>query len=296
MMFLRLPTRLIPALLVGATCARAETNPKTPARPIRLPIISSRALLLLALSLPAITAGAADTILVVSIDALHPAALSAQTSPSLHTLMQSGRYTLKGRSVDPPKTLIAHTAMMTGLPPERSGERSNDWRPGDPRLAKPTLFDDAKQAGYRTAYYFSKPKLGYLVTAAVDAHGLEPYEGIECTLTFFRGEGKRFAFLHISGLEWVGGESGWLSQAYLDELSDIDTMLAPLLDEVRQRGRYAIVVTSDHAGHDKLHGTQHPEDFKLPLIVAGNVASLPRLPKGTWPVTKLRSLVQKLAR
>jgi predicted AlkP superfamily pyrophosphatase or phosphodiesterase len=240
-------------------------------------------------------AQAADTVLVVSIDALHPAALSAKTSPALHALMQSGTYTLKGRSVEPPKTLLAHTAMMTGLSPAQSGKRDNEWRPGEPTIAKSTLFDDAKRAGYRTAYYYAKPKLGYLANAAVGEHGLEPAGGVAPVRGFFRGEGKRFAFLHVSGLEWVGADSGWLSQAYLDELSDIDAALAPLLDEVRQRGRYAIVVTSDHAGHDKLHGTSHPEDYKLPLIVAGNV-TLPRLPQGTWPVTELRTLVKQLAR
>lgn len=106
---------------------------------------------------------------------------------------------------------------------------------------------------------------------------------------------KRFAFLHVSGLEWAGGDSGWLSREYLDELTAIDAGLAPLFDEVRRRGTYAVVVTSDHAGHEKQHGTQHPEDYKLPLIVAGNVAQLPRLPKGIWPVTGLRLLVRKLA-
>ncbi len=250
----------------------------------------------LVLPLLAALAQAADTVLVVSIDALHPAALSAKTSPTLHALMKSGSYTLKGRSVEPPKTLIAHTAMMIGQPPERSGEHSNEWRPGEPTIAKRTLFDDAKQAGYRTAFYYSKPKLGYLVSTAVDEHGLEPAGGVDPLRSFFRGAGKRFAFLHFSGLEWAGTDSGWLSQAYLDELTDIDAALAPLLQEVRQRGRHAIIVTSDHAGHDKLHGTSHPEDYKLPLIMAGNAALLPRLPQGTWPVTELRALVQQLAR
>jgi len=133
-------------------------------------------ILLLGLS---VLAEAADTVLVVSIDALHPAALSAKTSPTLHALMQPGRYTLQGRSVEPPKTLIGHTAMLTGLPPQQNGKRDNEWQPGEPRVAKPTFFDDARRAGYRTAYYYSKPKLGYLVNAAVGEHGLEPHAGIE---------------------------------------------------------------------------------------------------------------------
>jgi predicted AlkP superfamily pyrophosphatase or phosphodiesterase len=240
-------------------------------------------------------AHAADTILVVSIDALHPAALGAKTSPTLHALMQAGRYTLQGRSVDPPKTLIAHTAMLTGLSPEQSGEFSNDCMPCVKRIAQSTLFDDAKRGGYRTAYYYSKPKLAYLIGATVDEHGLEPAGGIERVSAFFRGEGKRLAFLHVSGLEWVGTDSGWMSRDYLDELTDIDAALAPLFAEVGKRGSHAIIVTSDHAGHDKLHGTQHPEDYKLPLIVAGRGVSLPELPKGDWSITGLRSLVRTLA-
>ena len=97
-------------------------------------------------------ARAAESVLVVSIDALHPASLGARTSPTLQALMQAGRFTLNGRSVDPPKTLIAHTAMLTGLPPAQNGKRDNDWRPGEPQVVKPTLFDDMRQAGYQTAY------------------------------------------------------------------------------------------------------------------------------------------------
>jgi predicted AlkP superfamily pyrophosphatase or phosphodiesterase len=79
-------------------------------------------------------AGPFATVLIVSIDALHPDALSQADAPALQGLMQSGSYTLSGRSVDPPKTLIAHTAMFTGLAPEVSGKRDNDWRPGEPQV------------------------------------------------------------------------------------------------------------------------------------------------------------------
>lgn len=238
-------------------------------------------------------ASEADTVLIVSIDALHPDALNEQTAPTLDTLMQSGRYTLNGRSIDPPKTLIAHTAMLTGLSPEASGKRDNDWVPGQSRVARPTLFDDAKRSGYRTAYYYSKPKLGYLVSGAVDEHALSAYDGIDLARAFFRQRGKRFVFLHVGGLEDAGMESGWLSPGYLEALSYIDLELGPLIEDVTRRGRHLIVVTSDHAGHDRLHGTRHPEDYRLPLIVAGD-HMLPPLPDGSWPITELRGLVQRL--
>lgn len=168
-----------------------------------------------------------ETVLIVSIDALHPAALSQKTSPTLVRLMHSGRYTLEGQSVTSPQTLIAHTAMMTGLTPEQSGKQDNDWKPGQPQVARETLFDLAKQRGFRTAYFYAKPKLGYLISAAVDEHVLARDDGIDRARAFFCKTDMRFVFLHISGLEDEGADAGWLSEDYLDELTSIDMMLAP---------------------------------------------------------------------
>ena len=45
-----------------------------------------------------------SNVLIVSIDALHPDALSAKTSPVIYRQMISGAYTLSGTSTDPPLT------------------------------------------------------------------------------------------------------------------------------------------------------------------------------------------------
>ncbi len=234
-----------------------------------------------------------DTVVVVSIDALHPAALSEQASPNLHRLMRSGRYTLQGRSVTPPQTLIAHTSMMTGLTPALSGKQDNEWKPGSARVAHETVLDLAKKRGFRTAYFYAKPKLGYLVSPGLDEHALARDDGVDRTRAFFNPDGRRFVFLHISGLEDAGRDSGWLSPDYVGELTHIDKTLAPLLDAVFQRGSYLIVVTSDHAGHGREHGTHHPEDFSLPVIIAAD-RQLPPLPAGDFPITALKTLVQDM--
>lgn len=247
-------------------------------------------LFFLSLAVP-VFASEVETVLIISIDALHPAALSEKTSPTLDRLMRSGSYTLAGQSVTPPQTLIAHTAMMTGLTPQQSGKQDNDWKPGLPQVARETVFDLAKQRGFHTAYFYAKPKLGYLISAAVDEHALARDDGIDRAKAFFARTGKRFVFLHISGLEDEGADAGWLSEDYLDELTYIDMMLAPLLDDVAKRGRYLVLVTSDHAGHERQHGTLHPEDYKLPLIMAASF-SLPPLAPGAFPITELKRLLQ----
>ena len=234
-----------------------------------------------------------ETVLIVSIDALHPNALSNVTSPTLHNLMRTGRYTLEGKSVTPPLTLIAHTSMMTGLSPQESGKRDNDWEAGMPQVARETVLDVAKQQGFQTAYFYAKSKLGYLISAAVDEHVLARDDGVERASAFVRKPGRRFIFLHISGLEDAGTESGWLSAGYLDELTHIDQTLAPLFAQVSQRDPYLIIVTSDHAGHDRQHGTSHPDDFKLPVIMAAD-KSLPALAPGVFSITNLKSIVENM--
>ena len=241
-------------------------------------------------------ARAADRVLIVSIDALHPEALTKTVAPNLYTLMQSGRYTLDGRSVDPPKTLIAHTAMFTGLTPSQSGKRDNEWLPGDSVIDETTLFDDAKKSGYRTAFFYSKPKLGFLVNSAIDAHALDPLGGIKQSAEALNSIGKTLVLLHLSGLEYAGADSGWLSPDYLTELTAIDRALVPLFEQLRSSTSFAIIVTSDHGGHEKLHGTQHADDYKLPLIMLSDTAdahSALALPTETWPITNLRKLVGK---
>lgn len=239
-------------------------------------------------------AGELKTIVVISIDALHPDALSGKTSPAIFRLMNEGRYTLKGKSVEPPKTLIAHTSMMTGLPPAENGKTDNEWKPGDKRVGKETLFDDAKRAGFHTAFFFSKTKLGYLVNGAVNEHALAPDDGIARTGVVIERQGRKFVFLHISGLEYEGMENGWLSKAYLQELSSIDGRLAPLFSDVKNRGGYLIIVTSDHGGHDRLHGTNHPDDYKLPFIIVSDRIAYPDIHDKPYSVTQLKAILKKI--
>lgn len=234
-----------------------------------------------------------DTVLIISIDALRPDALEKGTTPVLGGLMKQGTFTLKGMSVDPPKTLIAHTAMFTGLEPSANGKTDNGWKPGEQRVTLPTVFDTAKRLAYRTAFFYSKPKLGYLVNGAIDEQGLAPDDGVDRARAFISKRGRTFVVLHLSGLEYDGMENGWLSKQYLETFAEIDRALAPLFDDIRKQGRYLIIVTSDHGGHDRLHGTSHPDDFRVPLIIASDRAKIPDL-RDSYRITGLKGIVEKM--
>jgi predicted AlkP superfamily pyrophosphatase or phosphodiesterase len=235
-----------------------------------------------------------NNVLVISIDALHPDALQQAKIPNLSKLMQSGTYSLDGRSTDPPKTLIAHTAMFTGLTPDENGKLDNDWGPGETTVQKETIFNTARSYGFKTGYFYSKEKLGYLVSDAIDDHEWSRDDAVYSAEAFMNSQGRHFVFLHISGLDIVGPEYGWLSPEYLEELSFIDDYLSSLIALVKERQRYLIVITSDHSGHGKIHGSDHPEDYRLPLIVCSDIVGIKRFQGISFPVTKLKQLLENL--
>jgi predicted AlkP superfamily pyrophosphatase or phosphodiesterase len=235
-----------------------------------------------------------NNVLIISIDALHPEALKQSKIPNLSKLMQSGTYSLDGRSTDPPKTLVAHTAMFTGLTPEENGKLDNDWGPGETTVQKETIFDTAQSYGFETGYFYSKEKLGYLVTDAIDDHEWSRDGAIDSAEAFIKSEGRHFVFLHISGLDQVGPEYGWLSPEYLEELSFIDDYLSSLIALVKKRQRYLIVITSDHAGHDKIHGSKHPDDYRLPLIVCSDTNAVKQFRNKPFSIVAFKGMLANM--
>ncbi len=249
-------------------------------------------------------ASAPKNILIISIDALHPKALGPKSSPLLDTIMKQGVYTLAGQSTSPPLTLISHAAMFSGLPPEQNGKTDNDWQPGQPTIENQTLFHSPKRAGFSTGYFYSKEKLGFLINEDIDSHGMSKEFALEQAIDFFQSSESHFCFLHLSGLDQVGPSEGWLSLGYLEELFFIDTSLEPLFTMIQDKKNYLIIITSDHAGHGKIHGSDHPEDSRIPLIMISDIYDLApyqnlpyqksQYPKSQYQVTQLKGILDTL--
>ena len=69
-------------------------------------------------------------VLIISIDALHPKAIDPKTSANIQQLLEQGVYTLDGFSTNPPLTLLSHTAMFSGIGPEKRGRTDNTLKVG----------------------------------------------------------------------------------------------------------------------------------------------------------------------
>lgn len=235
------------------------------------------------------------TIVVISIDALHPAAIEMAQPENMLKVMRKGVVTLKGTSVAPPKTLINHTAMALGKMPEESGYTVNGWQPGMPKAKGESVFTLAKQAGLKTFYVYSKGLLGFLATDDVDESYFAGMNSVHVgSRIVTETDEDYFFFWHISGLEFVGMDYGWLSDEYLAMFKEIDAGLKDALKLLREKSNTTLVITSDHSGHDRIHGSKHPEDFKMPLVIYSDMADFSGYDDTEYQTVELKKLIRQV--
>ncbi|PMP70430.1 MAG: hypothetical protein C0187_05605 [Calditerrivibrio nitroreducens] len=157
-----------------------------------------------------------------------------------------------------------------------------------------TIFHDAKRAGLKTYFIYSKNKLGFLENSAIDKTIYGKDDSILIAEKIVKEETEPyFIFLHISGLDEVGPKYGWLSKEYLEEFQLIDSDLQNILEHFIAMKSSTIIITSDHAGHDKEHGTNHPDDYKLPLIIFSKDIKFDDISSSSYYSFQLRSLINR---
>lgn len=226
--------------------------------------------------------GLTSTVLLVSIDGLRPDAIAAFGAPTLSRLITEGAYTLKARTILPSKTLPSHTSMLTGVPPDAHGVLWNNAindRPGT--LEIPTVFGVARNHGYRTAAFFSKSKFSHLQVPGTLDYSQSPggwfgrwssADTIEDVEEHLASRAPNLLFVHLTDPDNAGHSSGWMSERYGRAVLRADAAVARLLkaaDKTYGAGQYTIIVTADHGGHDKDHGSDHPLDVTIPWIAWG---------------------------
>ena len=77
-----------------------------------------------------------------------------------------------------------------------------------------------------------------------------------------------FVFLYMVETDEKGGhDNGWMSPVYLQCIHDAIDNVRKVLEEVGEE--YTVIVTADHGGHDRIHGTELPEDMTIPMFFVG---------------------------
>ena len=221
-------------------------------------------------------------VVLVSIDGLRPDAIGAFGAPTLQRLMREGSYTLTAATILPSKTLPSHTSMLTGELPDRHGVLWNNVLTAKADTVElPTIFSVARSRGYRTAAFFSKSKFHSIQRQGTLDYSQAPggwfgrwssdrtVGDVERHLEAAR---PNVLFVHVADPDHAGHRSGWMSAEYGRAVIAADAAVASVLSAAERAygaGSYSVIVTADHGGHDRDHGSADPRDVTIPWIAWG---------------------------
>ncbi len=211
-------------------------------------------------------------VFVIVVDGLRPDALQRAQTPNLDRLWQSGLYSWTAQTVLPSLTLPAIASLLSGVPPERHRITWNYWAPELGRITVPTIFEIAQGDHISTAAFVSKRKLEQLFPPKTplfvinsDAQTL-----IKEAIEYISEHRPRLVFLHLSDVDDVGHRYGWMTVRQLQAIERVDKAIGLLLrnlEDLKILNDSVIIVTADHGGHGRIHGTDDPRDLTIPWIL-----------------------------
>ena len=214
-------------------------------------------------------------VILISIDGMRPDGLLQCGNPFVEDLMKKGAYTLEGSSMIPSVTLPCHMSIFHSVTPERHGMLTNDYVP----MVRPvnSLFQQINNAGGRSAMYYGWEPMREVSRPGCLKHSefIWAYSAdntdrmlTESALAYIKKQKPDFVFLYMVETDEKGGhDNGWMSEKYLQCIHDAIDNVKKVAEEAGDE--YTVIVTADHGGHDRSHGTQMPEDMTIPMFFMG---------------------------
>jgi len=227
----------------------------------------------LAATIPGRTA--ADIVVVVSIDGLRPDVITPNLK-SLHRLWLQGSSPKVARTIDKSATLPSHASMVSGVDSPEHGLEFNAYKPDKGPIARPTMFTVAHAAGYPTYMFVGKSKLKHLLTKPSDAEITVAGGGckrvIKDSLPQLQKMKRGLLFMHFADPDAAGHRFGWMSNQYIAAAHDADACVEEVMSTIEHGGNMArtlLIVTADHGGHGRSHGTRMEVDQRIPWFAWG---------------------------
>lgn len=233
------------------------------------------------------------SVLAVSIDGLSPAAirrLGPAGAPTLHRLIDEGASTMNARTErESTSTLPNHTGMLTGrrVDADRGGHGVT-WN--DDRLEPRTVhaaagetvrsaFSVVHDETRSTALFASKTKFTLFRrswSSKIDHFRIRGSNRrlMRLVRSDLDDRTRAFRFVHFSKPDVVGHDRGFMSEAYLDAVADVDRLLKQLVDAIESDPVLAsglvLVVTADHGGKGRNHtDPTRYANYRVPFLAWG---------------------------
>ena len=213
--------------------------------------------------------------LLILVDGMRPDGLLQCGHEFLPNLTGTASYSLNARTVLPSVTLPCHCSLFFSVDPERHGITTNLWMP--PVRPIDSLIDAVAKAGGKTGSFYNWEELRDLSRPGslscsyyIGMKGLEGQADDMVTdraIAYIQDQAPDFVFLYLGRTDEAGHEKGWMSEEYLRAIHRASACIERITS--RLPAEYSFVVTADHGGHGRMHGTELPEDMTIPIFFQG---------------------------
>lgn len=213
-------------------------------------------------------------VLLILADGMRPDAL--KDIPLAQELLKKSTYSLTADTVMPSVTLPCHMSLFHSVDPSRHGTTTNTYAP----QVRPVegLCEVLHRAKKTCSFFYDWEQLrdltrpGSLDYALYQKPQNTGYEGADAVLTeaaiqHIRQFRPDFTFLYLGYPDGAGHDSGWMSEAYHASIRNVWENIGRVLETLPED--YSVIITADHGGHDRIHGTELPEDMLIPLFLLG---------------------------
>ena len=223
------------------------------------------------------------------LDGMRPDSLTTCDHPFFRELLATSRYSMEMRTVMPSVTLPCHMSLFHSVCAERHGILSNTYVPqvrpvrglcellntADKSCAffytwEP-LRDLARPLSLARANYVSGKRYTYEVADKMVTEDAERM--------ILSGETPDFIFFYQCCVDEMGHKYGWMSDEYLRavniSLDNVQRLVRQLPSD------YRVILTADHGGHNRSHGSEEKEDMTIPVFMRHSTIAPGELPAGT---------------
>lgn len=212
-------------------------------------------------------------VILISIDGVRADAVQACGNPYIEEMMKMGSYTLKERTVFPSSTMPCHMSMFYSVPPEKHGTMVLYEAPEKPMIG---LLEQIQKYNLSRTMFYSWEPLRELSRPIclngcvyIDGYSVENVDNTitDRLLALYNEPEADFIFLSMGMPDSKGHKIGWMSEEYLDAVSNAFDNVKRIIDALGDE--FSIIVTTDHGGHDTCHGTLLDEDMIIPAFFIG---------------------------
>lgn len=212
-------------------------------------------------------------VLLVLVDGMRPDAL--QNIPEAESMLAVSSHTLHARTVMPSVTLPCHMSLFHSVGPERHGTTTNTYAP----QVRPVkgLCEVLAESGKKCAFFYNWEPLrdlarpcsltySYFCSGILTDLAASNEWVTEKVIQCLKSHEIDFGFVYLGNVDEVGHRCGWMGEEYIAAVRDSWKNIAQLQAAFPE---YHIIVTADHGGHGRSHGTDMPEDMTIPLFLLG---------------------------